>query len=136
MVSKAIFIDTQAFFSWASSNDLKHSQVVSYFQEPKTRFLTTDWVVGETVNLFVSRRKAHWAMHLFGLLDRTVAVRLHYVTPTQFQESRLWFERYRDQAFPFTDCTSFVVMRELGIEEALTADGHFRSAGFHPLLAD
>ena len=35
-----------------------------------------------------------------------------------------------DKSYSFTDCTSFVVMRELGIREALTTDRHFVQAGF------
>lgn len=57
-------------------------------------------------------------------------------TSDQFQcAQRLWRER-RDQAFPLTDCTSFVLMREHGLTDALTADKHFRAMGFNPLLAD
>jgi hypothetical protein len=32
------------------------------------------------------------------------------------------------------DCTSFVVMTELRIADAITTDRHFRLAGFRPLL--
>jgi len=34
----------------------------------------------------------------------------------------------------FVDCTSFVVMRALGISEALTYDEHFLQAGYLALL--
>jgi predicted nucleic acid-binding protein len=34
----------------------------------------------------------------------------------------------------FTDCTSFVTMRELRIADAFTSDRHFLQAGFTPLL--
>ncbi len=34
-----------------------------------------------------------------------------------------------------TDCISFVVMQKRSITEALTADDHFRQAGFRALLS-
>jgi len=42
---------------------------------------------------------------------------------------RLWEDR-PDKDWSLVDCASFVVMRELGISEALTTDRHFEQAGF------
>ncbi|MBM3290232.1 MAG: type II toxin-antitoxin system VapC family toxin [Candidatus Hydrogenedentes bacterium] len=39
-----------------------------------------------------------------------------------------------DKGWSLTDCISFVVMQDLGISEALTADRHFEQAGFRALL--
>ena len=39
-----------------------------------------------------------------------------------------------DQSWSVTDCTSFALMQERGIREALTADHHFEQAGFVALL--
>ena len=39
-----------------------------------------------------------------------------------------------DKEWGITDCISFVVMEEYGLTEALTADKHFRQAGFKALL--
>ena len=39
-----------------------------------------------------------------------------------------------DKEWGLIDCMSFVVMNDEGINDALTADNHFRQAGFHVLL--
>jgi predicted nucleic acid-binding protein len=45
----------------------------------------------------------------------------------------LIFFRYRDKDFSFTDCTSFVVMKELRLQQVLTTDAHFAQMGFQML---
>ena len=39
-----------------------------------------------------------------------------------------------DKAWSLVDCSSFVVMQQLGIQKALTTDQHFEQAGFIRLL--
>ena len=41
----------------------------------------------------------------------------------------------QDKDCSLTDCVSFVIMREAGLQEALTGDRHFEQAGFQALLA-
>lgn len=41
-----------------------------------------------------------------------------------------------DKEWGLTDCVSFALMEREGIKEALTADPHFRQAGFVPLLLE
>lgn len=37
-------------------------------------------------------------------------------------------------AWSLTDCSSFIVMEERGLADAMTADRHFEQAGFRALL--
>ncbi len=46
------------------------------------------------------------------------------------------FKRYSDKRFSFTDCTSFVIMKQFGLMEAFTNDRHFEQMGFTALLTD
>ncbi|MFM6058496.1 MAG: hypothetical protein ACKO1I_17670 [Microcystis aeruginosa] len=39
-----------------------------------------------------------------------------------------------DKAWSLVDCTSFIVMQQMEIQEALTTDQHFEQAGFIRLL--
>jgi predicted nucleic acid-binding protein len=52
----------------------------------------------------------------------------------RFARTKVFFRKHADHAYSFTDCSSFVVMRELGLQDALTTDRHFREAGFRVLL--
>jgi len=51
-----------------------------------------------------------------------------------FIDSGGFLSRYLDQEFSFTDCASFIVMKDLRLSDALATDKHFRIAGFNPLL--
>ena len=53
----------------------------------------------------------------------------------RFEEARRFLLQHGDQDYSFTDCFSFCVMRQFGLQDALTKDEHFRFAGYIPLLA-
>ena len=40
------------------------------------------------------------------------------------------FERYDDKTWSCTDCTRFVIMRQMEILQAFAFDSHFEQAGF------
>jgi predicted nucleic acid-binding protein len=56
------------------------------------------------------------------------------VGPGRFREACGYVLKHRDQGYSFTDVTSFIVMNELGMSDALTDDRHFEKAGFRRLL--
>ena len=53
-----------------------------------------------------------------------------------FDAAFAMFKSRLDKRWSFVDCTSFVIMRELGITDALTYDEDFRQAGYLPLFRD
>jgi hypothetical protein len=136
MGPKPIFVDTHGFYAWADSKSPCHDKARELVYRRDRRFVTTAWIVVETINLFVARKQAHWVEPVLDFLQTTQAVRTLEPTWQQFQDAQTLWRKYRDHAFPLTDCTSFVAMRELGLKDALTADRHFLTMGFNPLLAD
>jgi uncharacterized protein len=59
-----------------------------------------------------------------GLVD------IERVTPERFRGAWELRLRYRDKPrISFTDLTSFVVMREVGLSSVMTGDAHFEHAG-------
>ena len=131
-----VFVDTWAWYALADSADLDHelAQLANeqLLAEGHT-FITTNFVLDEVATLILYK------------LDHTAAVRFRHtlqqltdaglvelVRVDEAHEAAAWeiFERYADQKFSYTDCTSFAVMRALGLTHTFTADHHFAVMGF------
>jgi len=58
-----------------------------------------------------------------------------FVTEEAEDEALHWLLRHDERPYSFVDATSFAVMRQLRIEEAMTFDSDFAAAGFRILPA-
>ncbi len=96
--------------------------------------MLTDYIINEACTLAKARAGRYGALRLLEILDRSEAFRMTWIGAERFEAAKTYFRKHADHGYSFTDCTSFVVMRELEIQEALTTDGHFAEAGFRPLL--
>jgi len=93
-------------------------------------FITTDYIADETLTLIRLRLSHAAAETWWRQVDGSARLRWESITPARTDKARSLFFRYQDKDFSFTDCTSFVVMRELKLREALTTDHHFAQIGF------
>src|SRR5439155_21168973 len=84
----------------------------------------------ETLALTRLRLGLRTASQWWDQIEGSRRVLWEWVNPTRAEKARSWFFRWKDKDFSFTDCTSFVVMRELGQRRALTTDHDFSQAGF------
>lgn len=92
--------------------------------------VSTDYVVDETLTLIRIRLGLRAAEEWWAQVDASSRVRWERVGASRARKAREWFFEWRDRDFSLTDCTSFVVMKELGLTRALTTDHHFSQAGF------
>jgi predicted nucleic acid-binding protein len=91
---------------------------------------TSDYVFDETVTLVKRRFGFETARRLGDAILNEPAVDLIRVDASLQEDAwRLFLER-SDQPYTFTDCTSFALMRRLGIREAIALDGDFVREGF------
>lgn len=63
-------------------------------------------------------------------------VEINHLTPELFDRAFELYRKYGDKDWGLVDCISFVVMRDAGIDEALTFDRHFQQAGFNALMIE
>lgn len=130
---KGLFVDTAGWVACTDTADPAHNQAAAardtWLQEGGV-LITTDYVADETLMLLRVRLGLGTAEAWWQLVDSSPRVRWEYVDLARADKARGFFFRYRDKEFSFTDCTSFVVMRDLKLREVLTTDHHFAQAGF------
>jgi uncharacterized protein len=132
-VARDVFVDTSGWYALMDRNATEHAgtaALVAQLLRDGARLVTTDHVLDESCTLAKARAGSVMASRLLDLVHATAALDVEWVGSERFVAAEGQFRKYDDQAFSFTDCTSFVVMRERRIEEAITTDEHFRIAGF------
>ena len=73
-------------------------------------------------------------MEVIEYFHRAVNIEIVGLTTDLFNEAFALYRARDDKNWGMTDCISFVVMRQVGIQNALTHDQHFSQAGFTALL--
>ena len=92
--------------------------------------MTTNHVRGETWTFLRTRMGHHAARNFVEMLERSPRTRVIFVGEVIEDEALRWLLRHDENAYSFVDATSFLVMRDTGIREALTFDADFAAAGF------
>jgi predicted nucleic acid-binding protein len=133
---KGLFVDTAGWIACADGADPAHEgscAVRDAALEAGQTLITTDFVVDETLSLLRFRLGLPAAEAWWEQIDHSPRLRWEHIDQERFERARQLFFRFRDKDFSFTDCTSFVVMRELRLTDALSTDRHFRQMGFQIL---
>jgi predicted nucleic acid-binding protein len=137
MAAREVFADTSSLYAFVDRNDANHiaaREAVTRLLLEGRRIVLTDYIVAETVNLAKARGGTLVALRVIDLVEQSRGLHVEWVGVERFNETKAFFRRHSDHGYSFTDCTSFVVMRERKLNEALTTDRHFVEAGFSSLL--
>ena len=130
---KALFVDTAGWIMLADESEPQHEAARSFRDEWLARsgaLVSSNYVMDETLTLLRVRLGLDAAERWWDQVEGSPRVYWEWIDPARAEKARHWFFRWRDKDFSFTDCTSFVIMRERRIKNALTNDHHFVQAGF------
>lgn len=139
-MAEKIFWDTWAFLALADPRFRFHDTakiIHDTLERRRCDLVTTKAVLSEVGN---GLSKLHLRRYVSGQLDfvnSMIKVKRGQVLDIS---NDLWQDAWDlyldrpDKEWGHTDCISFVVMRELGLTTAFTADHHFEQAGFIRLV--
>ena len=129
-----IFVDTSAWLALADTNDGDHAAALDLQHRlghgEFGKQVTTNCVMTETVTLIRRRLGLGSAIAFSNNLRSSKAVGLFWVEPVHHYEAIDLMSSHEDKHWSVTDCTSFVIMRSLGIRDAFAFDDDFVQAGF------
>ena len=134
---KAAFVDTQYLVAIFQPSDQWHEKAIALESRlAGYEFVTTDAVLGETLNYF-SGLGATARAEIVAVVEEVLAD-LHFLvveqTRDEFLHGLALYATRPDKGYSLTDCISMNVMRTRGISEILTRDHHFTQEGFQILL--
>lgn len=134
-----IFADTAGWGHLMDTAQPYHIQATSIYRNARQQgrhLITTNYVIAELAALLHSPLRIPKPMIVNLLTNLKTSIWIDVLHVSSEIDDQAWqlFSQRLDKDWSLVDCSSFIVMRQYGIQEALTTDHHFEQAGFIRLL--
>lgn len=129
-----VFADTSFYVAIFSPQDALHERATAVAAAHQGVVVTTEFVLLEVGNFFCRGKDRSVFQRMIENLSSAEDIEIIPASADLFRQGFALFTSRTDKDWSLTDCTSFVVIQDRGISEALTADHHFEQAGFVALL--
>lgn len=129
-----VFADAFYFVARLNRRDHHHAQVIEFSRKTRARLLTSDWILMEVADALAGSACRARMRDFILYLRQSPACEVVPASREILDQALQLYHQHADKSWTLTDCTSFVIMRERRLSEALTRDHHFEQAGFVALL--
>jgi predicted nucleic acid-binding protein len=129
-----MLLDTSGLYCYFHKDEPRSDDAVAFFESAGAK-LVHDYILAEFVALTNARGLPRPATLQF--LTNLVShpeVDVVWVAEPLFQQAFQLLEARLDKGYSLCDAVSFILMRERGMQKALTTDRHFEQEGFQRLL--
>ena len=131
-----VFGDALYFLALVNPRDQHHAAAKEFARGYRGKIVTTRWILAEVCDGLSSVPNRQIASALMRQMKRDARFIIAKESDVLFERGLELFEQRPDKEWSLTDCISFLVMADEGLSDVLTADHHFKQAGFTALLAD
>ena len=131
---KTVFADTSYYLALVNSLDRFHHAACRWTTDFAGASVTTAWVITELANSMCQTSNRPFFLSL--LHDLQSDARVTIVPPTKelFDRGLDLYSHRPDKDWSLTDCISFLVMEDHGLQDAASLDHHFAQAGYNVLI--
>lgn len=134
-----IFADTSGWGNLIDSTQKYHELAANIYRSlphKLCKIVTTNYIITELVALMSSplRIQHQIVVEFINSMKTSPHVEVVHIDPILDEQAWQLLSNRSDKSWSLVDCSSFVVMEQLGIKEALATDHHFEQAGFICLL--
>ena len=128
-----VFVDTSALVALFDRKDRNHPQakaVLEKIRAERKRMLITDYIFDECITTVLSAVGHQAAVMVGGFILSSKIVEITWLDESVKLKAWDFFKLHADKRFSFTDCTSFILMKQLRVDKYFSFDSDFRQAGF------
>jgi hypothetical protein len=136
MNARCWFVDTGYWLALYNAADRRNARAQALAERRPPALVTTEAILLEIGDSLAGRQNRAFAVALLKRVRSASNIDVVPLTPDLLGRALQLYAARPDKDWGLTDCVSFEVMRERGIEEALAADQHFIQAGFRALLLE
>lgn len=126
-----VFLDTSAFCAITIPKDQHNSKakvIYKQIQKDKAIIYTSDYVLDEVYTLLKTRSNHATSVKFMNQIDKSHIIILRIAEDIE-ESAKTIFRKFTEKRLSFTDCTSFVLINQFGIDAVFAFDEHFR---YHP----
>ncbi len=127
---KAVFADTSFYLALWNPADRLHVAASEWVRSSSAHIVITEFVLVELGNFLCRSKSRERFPLLVRYLHQDPQMTVIAATSKLSETGLALYESRPDKEWSLTDCTSFVMMKERQLRDALTSDHHFEQAGF------
>ena len=139
MPRRTALLDTSFILTLENKDDRHHERAKALDREllAENAVLLLHWGIElEIADGYARLSRRAKGLQILAKFEEEEAYHNRPITESLRQQALDLYRARSDKEWGLTDCVSFALMKQEGIVEALTADTHFRQAGFTALLLE
>ena len=132
-----IFLDSSFLVAFYNRNDKNHLMDRRFISNSDNRwsFVISDYIFDEILTVLMVRGGKFVSIEAGCKILGDNRINLLQVDKNVFQKAWLIYQGFKDKEWSFTDCTSYVLMKNLSIDVGASFDDHFSQFGFNRVPA-